>query len=293
MLRWRLLLGILFGAALAALLWLDQRTSPPGLALYPLALALSLLAAGEVVGLLASRGLRPLPWLIYGGSFLVTASNILPVFWPGSPFPGLASPCLALGLVTLAAFLGEMRRYERPGEVMERLALGVFGVVYAGLLLSFVAQMRGLGPGGAWGLPAIASLVIVVKMSDIGAYTVGRLIGRHKMAPVLSPGKTLEGAAGGVVFACAGAYLALAWLAPAMIGQPLQPAWSWLPFGVLVGLTGMFGDLAESLFKRDVGRKDSSTWLPGFGGVLDLLDSILFAAPVAYLLWMLGLPAYA
>jgi phosphatidate cytidylyltransferase len=67
------------------------------------------------------------------------------------------------------------------------------------------------------------------------------------------------------------------------------PAWGWLAYGLIVGVAGMLGDLAESLIKRDLGRKDSSDWMPGFGGVLDVLDSILFAAPVAYLCWALGL----
>jgi phosphatidate cytidylyltransferase len=127
-------------------------------------------------------------------------------------------------------------------------------------------------------------------MSDVGAYTVGRLIGRHKMAPVLSPGKTWEGVAGGLGFSCLGAWVTFTWLVPAMTGEaPTPAAWRWIVYGLLVGGTGIVGDLAESLIKRDVGRKDSSTWMPGFGGVLDLLDSILIAAPIAYLCWALGL----
>ena len=136
---------------------------------------------------------------------------------------------------------------------------------------------------------ALAALVIVVKMGDIGAYTVGRLFGRHKMAPVLSPGKTWEGARrrtgvcldrrlGGVSFAARqdGTYAG-----PSLVElAAVRHCW-W-------ALTGILGDLAESLFKRDVGRKDSSTWLPGFGGILDVLDSILFAAPVAYVCWYAG-----
>lgn len=135
------------------------------------------------------------------------------------------------------------------------------------------------------------SLVIVVKMCDTGAYTVGRLIGRRKMAPVLSPKKTIEGAIGGLVFACLGSWAAFHWLTPAIThsSRPPSPAWGWLAYGLLVAMAGMLGDLAESLLKRDLGRKDSSTWMPGFGGVLDVLDSIILAAPVAYLCWTFGL----
>ncbi len=308
MLRWRLLLGTIFIAALIGLCWLDHAISPPGLILLPLALALCVLASQEYLGLLAARsspaapqqpgclarGAQPIAPLVYAGSLAVVLANAIPVFWSTRPDPLdlLGWPLAAFGLAVLAAFVGEMHRYERPGGVMERLGLTVLGIAYCGLLLAFVVQMRLLAPDGrigSWGVAAIASLVIVVKMCDIGAYTFGRLFGRHKMTPVLSPGKTWEGAAGGLAFACLGSWLALNWLAPAMTDLSPRPVWGWLGYGVIVGIAGMLGDLAESLIKRDVGRKDSSTWMPGFGGVLDLLDSILFAAPVAFICWKLGL----
>jgi phosphatidate cytidylyltransferase len=129
-------------------------------------------------------------------------------------------------------------------------------------------------------------------MGDIGAFTVGKICGRTKLAPRLSPGKTIEGAIGGLVFACFGSWVALAVIAPLIAPLPsgwVPPGRGWLIYGVAVGATGMVGDLAESLIKRDMGTKDSSLWLPGFGGVLDLLDSVLLAAPVAYLFWSLRL----
>ena len=137
---------------------------------------------------------------------------------------------------------------------------------------------------------ALVSLIAVVKMGDIGAYTVGRLIGRHKMAPSISPGKTWEGLAGGLLFSCFGSYLTLGVFAPKLGLETANamPWIGWIAYGVAVGAAGVLGDLAESLLKRDARRKDSSDWLPGFGGVLDILDSILGAAPVAYLFWVLG-----
>jgi phosphatidate cytidylyltransferase len=290
MLRWRLLLGVTLSAAIALLCWLDFHASLLGIWLCPLAVVLSLAASQEVLWLLAARGLAPLPWAVYAGNLLIVASNIVPVLWPDNPLGTLGWPLAAFAISGLAVIVGEMRRYERPGAVMERLALGIFALFYVGVLLSFVSQLRLLGDG-EWGIAAIASLVVVVKMCDIGAYTCGRLFGRHKMSPVLSPGKTIEGAIGGLLFAVAGAWLAFEWLAPQLIGASFgsRPAWTWIAFGLVVGAAGIAGDLAESLFKRDVGRKDSSPWMPGFGGVLDLLDSILFAAPVAYLCWLLGL----
>jgi phosphatidate cytidylyltransferase len=124
-------------------------------------------------------------------------------------------------------------------------------------------------------------------MGDIGAYTVGRLIGRHKMSPAISPGKTIEGGLGALVFACAGAWASFRWLLPP--ATPWVADWGWLVFGLLMGIGGMVGDLAESLLKRDAGVKDSSTWMPGFGGVLDLLDSLLLTAPLAWLCWINGI----
>jgi len=120
---------------------------------------------------------------------------------------------------------------------------------------------------------------------------VGRLFGRHKMSPHISPGKTLEGAAGALACSCLASWATFRWLVPATTraAVPRGPWWGWVLFGLLVGLAGLLGDLAESLLKRDSQRKDSSTWMPGFGGILDILDSILLAAPVAYALWALGL----
>lgn len=292
MLRWRLLLGTIFIAALIGLCWLDH-TYAPGIVLLPLALLLSLAAGHELLWLVNARKLQPLPWVVHLGNMLIVASNLVPRIWPESwppdPLGYLGWPLAMFALLLLVAFLGEMRRYTAPGEVMERLALAVFALGYIGVLFSFVCQMRWLGNGAA-GIPAIAVLVIVVKACDIGAYTIGRLFGKHKMAPVLSPGKTMEGAAGGLALACLSSWLAFTFLVPFMAPNlPAPRPWGWLLYGLLVGAAGMLGDLAESLIKRDVGRKDSSDWMPGFGGVLDLLDSILIASPVAYLCWAFGL----
>jgi phosphatidate cytidylyltransferase len=288
MLRWRLLLGTLLIALLVGLFWLDAWLSPPGILLLPLALVVSLLAANEYLGLLAARRLAPLAWLVYGGCALVVASNAIPL-WTANPWlDPLAWPLGAFSAVVLAVMAAEVVRYRQPGGVMERLALAVLGVVYAGLLPSFWAQARLLGQGQL-GIAALASLLVVVKLCDIGAYSVGRLLGRHKMSPYVSPGKTIEGGVGGLALACGGGWLSLEWLAPLLAPGYTPPPWAWMWYGLVVGLAGVWGDLAESLIKRDVGRKDSSHWMPGFGGVLDLVDSPLFAAPVAYFCWKLAL----
>jgi phosphatidate cytidylyltransferase len=290
LLRWRLLLGVLLVGGVAALAWLDLHAHLPGMWLFPLAMLVGLGAAHEMATLLAKAGYQPLPGVIYGGSLLVIGSNTIPLFvlpqLDDQPTERLGWPLMAFALVMLWAFVGEMSRYRKPGGVTSNIAVGMLAVAYVGLLLSLVVQLRALG-GHVTGMMNLLALIAVVKAADIGAYTVGRLFGRHKMAPVLSPGKTIEGAIGAFVFACLAAYLAFTYL-PVWLecNQPKQPL-GWLLYGLVVGAAGMLGDLAESLLKRDLGSKDSSTWMPGFGGVLDLIDSIIFAAPVAYLCTLL------
>ena len=276
-----------------AFCWLDAKASTPGQWLFPLAVLLTVTASGEIVGLLGQRPGAPLGWVVLVGNLLIVGSNWLPTLYPGSGFLGpLGWPTIGFAAGLLLAFGAEMQRYHSPGKTSEQLALTMLGLAYVGMMLSFVVQLRFLGAGGEYGIAALCSLVIVVKMADIGAYTVGRLIGRHRMAPVLSPGKTYEGAVGGLVFACFGAWLSLRLALPALVpGAGIVPPLAWISFGLLIGLAGMFGDLAESLLKRDVGRKDSSTWMPGFGGVLDIIDSILLGGPVAYVCWVAWLGA--
>ena len=305
MFHWRLPLGILIIAALSGLCWLDhwfyQVTEIRGIALFPLLVVLTVLACREVLHLAAACGMRPVPWVVYCGNLLVVTSCwIAPLcvkfddkLPPDSRYLALISSAaasewtlMALAVGVLMAFAAEMYRFKRPGGVTMNVAAAVFAIVYVGLLLSFLVKLL-LG----WGLIALLSLLIVVKMGDTGAYTVGRLIGWNKMAPGLSPGKTIEGAIGAMVFACTGSWVSFHWLLRATTPGGVQPApwWGWILFGLLVGITGMVGDLAESLIKRDAEHKDSSSWVPGFGGVLDIIDSALLAAPVAYACWAFSL----
>jgi phosphatidate cytidylyltransferase len=313
-LRWRLLLGAIFIAALAGLCWLDATHAlgaAAGLWLFPLALVLSLAASGEMLWMLKGgstalstsgpaalnpgREIRPNSALVYAGNLAIVASNGVPLYWPNyptdCPLGRLGWPLCTLVVAVLATFVVEMVRYRAPGKSTAQLAATILCFAYVGLLLSFLVQLRAIEPS-RHGIVALVSLVAIVKMGDIGAYTVGRLVGRHKMTPVLSPGKTWEGAAGAVVWAALAAWLVLVlWVQrdSSLSGSAKGSLAAWLSYGILIGIVGLLGDLAESLLKRDLGRKDSSVWMPGYGGVLDLLDSILFAAPVAYLCWAGGL----
>lgn len=277
---------------LAGLMWLDHLPPVRGTVLFPLCLLLTLLATDEVLSLAKAAGLAPLPGVIHAGNILLVCGGWIPLVWgplnASAPLDAraLAWPMAALAVGVSAVFVSEMIRYREPGRATGNVCAGVFTLVYVGLMLVFLVQLRMY-----WGLGVLASLIIVVKMGDTGAYAVGRLFGRHKMAPLLSPGKTVEGIVGELLFACFGAWATFQWLFP-ITETKLPPGsmpWSAIAYGLLVGTAGMIGDLAESLLKRDVGCKDSSRWMPGFGGVLDVLDSVLLAAPVAWLCWALGL----
>jgi phosphatidate cytidylyltransferase len=297
MLRWRLVLGTVIIAALAGLCWLDHLASLPGTWLMPLAVIFVILATQEASQLMAAGGAQPRAWTVYCGNALILLSNWIPVIlakWNLWQFPGegrlswqqamalVSWPFAAVTICTLVLFVDEMRLFQRPGRAIANMAASTLALVYVGVLVSFLVQLR-----LAWGVGALVSLIIVVKMGDTGAYLVGRLVGRHKMTPVISPGKTWEGAVGAIFFACLGAWLSWQFLLLYMYADAAPGSgWSWIPYGILVGIAGIFGDLAESLLKRDAGRKDSSAWMPGFGGVLDVLDSLLFAAPVGWVFWL-------
>jgi len=166
----------------------------------------------------------------------------------------------------------------------------MFAIVYVGLLISFWALLR-LHRDNEWGMMALFSMLLIVKMADTGAFATGKLFGRHKLMPVLSPGKTWEGTLGGLVTACITAWLFFWFGGPAIVGTryTMPPLWAVLVYALVLAVAGMIGDLAESLIKRDSNRKDSSTWLPGLGGVLDIIDAPLVAGPVAWICWALGL----
>ena len=151
-------------------------------------------------------------------------------------------------------------------------AVALFGPLYVGLTLSTLVSTRAL-PSGEW---LIVFIAVVTWASDIGAYYAGTLWGRHPLAPSISPKKSIEGLAGGLALAMAAALLTQIWLVPQLTMLHA------LVLGLLMTGTGLVGDLCESAMKRAVGVKDSGGILPGHGGMLDRLDSLLFTAPTFY-----------
>lgn len=281
MLRTRLWMGAILIALAVGVLLIDQRLAPYYPFLLLLVLGLGLAGCHELLQLLGPE--RQLPgWLCYLAVTALALVNWVPHLLPFAVSQTSAWPWIAgvFAGIILAAFLTEMSVFEEPGQSVLRVALTIWIAAYLGLLSCFLVQLRWLPDPDAVqrGSLALALTIFVPKMGDTGAYFTGRLLGRHQMSPVLSPKKTWEGAAGGMTAAVL-TTVGLNRLGPALAGGlPVE-----IGFGLTVGLAGLLGDLAESLVKRDCQKKDASQIMPGFGGVLDVVDALLFAAPVAYL----------
>jgi phosphatidate cytidylyltransferase len=263
-------MGATLIALVAAALLVDR---PP---VYPCLLAFMVLlglgAGWEIVQLMAVHRLRLWPTITAVEAVLLAnwAARLLghdPWHWVSGVFAG----------VVLGAFLEEIALFRDPGGVVIRLALLVWSTAYLGLLASFLVQLRWLDENGT---TAVALAIFVPKCCDIGAFFTGKLLGRHRMTPLLSPKKTWEGFAGGLAAAALTA-IGINHFHPVIHGGDAMAAL----FGVAVGLAGVVGDLGESLIKRDYHAKDASQVVPGFGGVLDVVDAVLFGAPVAFL-WL-------
>jgi phosphatidate cytidylyltransferase len=286
--------------------WLgtEEKLGRPGLVLCLLGLIIVGMAASELAHMFANVANSINHHVVVGASVVMTAVAFVPVLWDDQP---LNCPLGHFGwalsglvLATVLVILNEMRSFDSTlatakGEVIDRLSRCVFVFVYLTMLFGFLVPHRLLQDNNGLGLVAIIALISTVKLSDSFAYFVGKSYGTIKLAPKLSPGKTLQGSLGALVGGCVAAAIVVYLVAPYIFGITIAKPWWWfLVYGILVTCAGMIGDLAESLIKRDSNTKDSSTWLPGLGGVLDIIDSMIFAAPVSFFLWIIAdLPAVA
>lgn len=250
-----------------------------------LPLALLLAAAGalgtrELFGLAERRRIRPAG--LYG---VLTSAAIAPVVWAalstgrGAALAAAAPFAAALWLIALLAWaLGARPPAERP---LEAVGVTCLAVAYAGALPAFVLLIRHAEhPLRSWaGTWLVFFPLVVTWVCDTAAMFGGRAIGGPKLAPVVSPGKTRSGAAAGVAGALLVAPVFGSLVFPAA-GVDL-PGWQLLAIAGVLSVVGQVGDLAESLFKREAGVKDSSDLIPGHGGVLDRLDSLYFVVPVS------------
>lgn len=237
----------------------------------------------EVCDLAARNGVYP--------SYAVALPCAFAILVSASWFPAHTSLVLALSVIfsmscmtfrprpAVAAQSGAIRGARYLDGIVT-----IFAFLYTGWLFSFCLQVRMLpgkvhGPNGLLldaGAAYLMMLVTVTALSDVGAYVFGKLFGQHALAPEISPGKTVEGSFGGIVFAALGAVGFGAWLQLALPACALS--------GMLISVAAQLGDLWESMMKRDAGIKDSGRALAGHGGALDRFDSFFYAMPIGYLL---------
>jgi len=297
-LRNRLIFGTLLLAGLAALLWLDhaieawtidwmlrQQGTPwgvGGVGLLVLMLMLMPPAVVELAHLFAARQVRPYMFIAGAGCASLGIHAFLTQFrW----FQPIAASTLCFIVVSVMLSAALRRAWVRQtAEAIGHMAGTVLATLYFGGLLWFLIALRvkhSASPDGFHGTTwVIVMILLVAKFTDIGAFFGGKLLGRHKLIPWLSPKKTWEGFFCGLLFAAA-------------VGAACAPrvtnldVWKAIVFGIVIGAVGQLGDLLESLMKRDADVKDSGRLIPGFGGVLDVTDSPLLAAPFAYLLFSL------
>jgi phosphatidate cytidylyltransferase len=282
MLKYRLLFGTLMTVFFIAVVifdgWLDgsltasaaDDKAAEGTILCILIAALMIPGQFELARLAAAKGLK----IFTPVSTIVSILFALSWYWPQllDTSPKIYLPLLAV--FSLMALLLYQYIHYGTTAVLANCGANYFCIIYLGLLSAFSVAIRiDFGP---WPL---LMFVFVVKCSDIGAYTTGMLFGRHKFSPKVSPGKTWEGMVGAVAIAmivaiCFG------------VGCDIMVWWLAAVFGFCFAFIGQFGDLAESMIKRDAEQKDAANKVPGFGGILDIVDSLLLAAPFAYLFFM-------
>lgn len=302
MFKLRLIYGLLFGAILLTMFYFDQTLAagwparcmsfPPGTLIALTLVAIIPLATVEMRRLLKAEGvaisLRVCisasilcmlwPWLEQLAQMLINKpKGASPIAVRIAWWFHTVKPHYLVPTVLALALVGAVVMYSRNQKIDGAMASAggsLLAIVYLGVMPGFFLPIRLTHSAGM-----VVSILLMVKGADMGAYGFGRWLGQHKLIAWLSPGKTWEGFLGGLLTAGI----------TGMLLSHFSPEFKWwegLLAGMILGAAGQMGDLLESLLKRDAGVKDSGV-VPGFGGVLDMLDSAVFAAPLAY--WMLKL----
>jgi phosphatidate cytidylyltransferase len=269
MLKERIITSLWFVPLLVIVVWFGKQ-----LGFTILIVVFGILAALEFYRMVATS--KAMPFTYFGltwAAFLIVSRNsellslVKPYFNPDLLTPLLLTSAVILSLIGL---LG-CRRKE---GVFVSWAWTVAGILYIGWLLSYLVALRGLDNGRNW----VFFVLFTTWASDTAAFVIGKKLGRHKLTPNISPGKTWEGALGGVLGAIIASIL---FFTPTPFQLPLI-YWQAIALSVSVSILGQVGDLVESLLKRNMGVKDSGKLMPGHGGILDRLDSIIFGSIVVY-----------
>ncbi len=250
--------GVGLGAVILASLFIYK---PVFLGVIVLAVVVGL---WELTSRLAERKAikAPLVPLAIGGAAMIVAGYV----------NGPEGAWVAMAFTALAVLVWRMT--EPPDDYLKDVTAGVFAAFYVPFLATFVALMLS-ADDGAW---RVLTFLVLTVVSDTGAYAVGWRFGKHKLAPRISPGKTREGLLGAVAFAMVAGALCMHFLIEDGVW------WEGLLLGLAVAVSATLGDLGESMIKRDLGIKDMGALLPGHGGIMDRLDSLLPTAPVVWLL---------
>lgn len=270
MLRKRVITSLWGIPLLIAAVWFDQ----PIPWFTVLAAIWGLLAVYEFYHLIAASDVKPITYfgLLWTLLFILSGdSNLRDIIEPHFDI-SLITPLL-LASAVLLSLIWLLQRAKKE-KAFTGWAWTMAGILYVGWLLSYLVALRGLDDGRNWMYFAL----FTTFGSDTAAYFVGRALGKHRLAPSISPGKTWEGTIGGIIGAIVISLLFT-------LHTPLElnlNYWQAILLGLLVSIFGQLGDLVESLFKRNMGVKDSGNLIPGHGGVLDRMDSIVFVGVVVY-----------
>ncbi len=275
-------------------MFLGRTYLPAGLIMLGLFLVLISLAVREIIHMFRAKGLAPdglMIWL----SGIIGCSLIYIIPFQTDSQTTIAIYASFMVLLFMFTLIRLAIRKMTTGALIAG-SLTMFGFLYLGVLPGFYLAIRRWH--SAW---VIAAIILIIKSCDIGAYFTGCSIGKHKMIPWLSPKKSWEGLVGGILFSglvavgltALGNYLGVTgkWMGGGADGGDRffqahhYPLWFAFVVGVLFGLLGQAGDLTASMFKRDAAIKDSGSFVPGFGGLIDILDSPVLVAPFAY--WVL------
>ena len=242
---------------------------------------LALAGLAEFYGLAEKRGLACFKWCgLLGGALLMVGTFLNLIGRIGTQGSPARVNDFETGFIILFVLGLCLRQLVSKSSAagITAIATTLLGLMYVPWLLNFIQKISFFPD--VEGKFFLLYFILVTKFSDMGAYSVGSLIGRHKMIPRISPGKTWEGFAGAVLVSTAASLVFVHFFGGRMAGMNFLHA---TILGIVLSVTAVIGDLIESLFKREAGVKDSGSLFPGIGGILDLLDSLLFNAPIMYL----------
>jgi phosphatidate cytidylyltransferase len=269
MLKERTLTSAWYATLLVVIVWFG---GGPGFT--ALVATLGVLAALEFYRMVASTKPPPLTYfgLTWTAFFILSRNSELLSLLETRLNPDLLTPLLITSAIVLP-LIGLLTRRQKEGTFTSWVWT-IAGILYIGWLSSHLVALRGLDSGRNWVFLAL----FVTWVSDTTAFLIGRGLGRHKLAPTISPGKTWEGTIGGI---CGGIAVSTLFFTPTPLQLPLTSGQAML-LGALTSILGQVGDLVESLLKRNLGVKDSGNLMPGHGGILDRIDSLIFAGIVVY-----------